>query len=211
MIRRSAMKKLFAAAFVIIMCVAFAGCGGSSGYSQGEQFQLGDETYALEKWERNIDKDTSASEGYSVCILEVGTTAPIIISGFGTANATATSAIGLELSNGEKTYTPTSIGFQAIDDVEGYGSRITFYFDLPVGEDIPTSGTLTKDGEEPVELDFSGLTVETTTTTTTTTTTSPADLPVDPNYDPEANKGIGDTDVYNPIESFDEVLPDTDF
>ena len=54
------MKKLFAAALVAVMCLAFAGCGGSSGYSQGEQFQLGDETYALEKWERNIDKDTLA-------------------------------------------------------------------------------------------------------------------------------------------------------
>ena len=207
------MKKLFAAALVAVMCLAFAGCGGSSGYSQGEQFQLGDETYALEKWERNIDKDTSVSEGYSVCVLQVGNTAPIIISGFGTENATTQSAINLELSNGDKTYSPASIGFQAIDDVEGYGCRLTFYYDLPVGEDLPTSGTLTKDGEEPVELDLSGLSVvdATTTTTTTTTTTSPADLPVDPNYDPEANKDIGDTDIYDPIESFDVSLPDTDF
>jgi hypothetical protein len=40
---------------------------------------------------------------------------------------------------------------------------------------------------------------------------SPENLPVDPNYDPEANKDIGNTDVYDPIESFDVSLPDTDF
>ena len=67
---------------------------------------------------------------------------------------------------------------------------------------------------EKKELNLGSLSVEeatTTTTTTTATTISPENLPVDPNYDPEANKNIGNTDVYDPIESFDVTLPDTDF
>ncbi len=210
------MKKLFIAALAMMMCLAFAGCGGASGYSKGEQFQLGDETYALEKWERHSEKDTGSTECYAVCVLQVGNTAPVVISGFGTGGAMNTSsAIQLTLNDGDSTISPSSIGFAAIDDVEGYGCRLTFYYDLPAGSELPESGTLTKNGEEEsAELNLGSLSVEeatTTTTTTTATTISPENLPVDPNYDPEANKNIGNTDVYDPIESFDVTLPDTDF
>ena len=53
-------KNIIAATAVAVMCFAFAGCGGgNSGYGEGEQFQLGDNTYALEKtvrktWEKRV-------------------------------------------------------------------------------------------------------------------------------------------------------------
>ena len=98
--------------------------------------------------------------------------------------------------------------------MEGYGSRVVFFFDIPKGSDMPATATMKGQSEEEVaELDLSGMTPveETTTTTTTTTAVSPENLPVDPNYDPEANKDIGNTDIYEPIEGFDVTLPDTDF
>lgn len=209
------MKRILVVALVAALCLVFAGCGSSSGYSAGEQFQLGDNTYALEKWERTTANDTSSSDGYSVCLLQVGNTAPIVISGFGSDNASMKSALEMTLIDGDTTYSAKTVGFAAIDDVEGYGSRITFGFDIPKGTDLPTSATLvnTSSGEESVQLNLKGLEVkEATTTTTTTTTTAPTTVAptigVDPNYDPEANKDIGDTDIYDPIESFDITDPD---
>lgn len=210
------MKKLLAVLLAVMTCLAFAACGGGSGYGEGEQFQLGDNTYALEKVVRVTDNDTGATDGYGVSVLQVGNTAPVVISGLGGNGAlNTTSAIDMTLHDGDTTYSTRSISFAATDEVEGYGSRVVFYFDIPKGSDLPTSATMKGQSEEEVaELDLSGMSpVEETTTTTTTTTTavSPENLPVDPNYDPEANKNIGNTDVYDPIDSFDVSLPDTDF
>ena len=209
------MKKILIALLAVMTCLAFAACGGSSDYGEGEQFQLGDNTYALEKVVRATGNDTGATDGYGVSVLQVGNTAPVVISGLGNGTLNSTSAIDMTLHDGDTTYSTRSISFAATDEVEGYGSRVVFYFDIPKGSDLPTSATMKGQSEEEVaELDLSGMTaVEETTTTTTTTTTSvsPENLPVDPNYDPEANKDIGNTDVYDPIDSFDVSLPDTDF
>ena len=32
------MKKIFIAILLTVVCIAFAGCGGGSGYAKGEQF-----------------------------------------------------------------------------------------------------------------------------------------------------------------------------
>ena len=164
------LRRIIVVLAIAVMCVAFAGCGGSSGYAKGEQFQLGEETYALEKVVRAVDKDAGSTECYGVSLLQVGNTAPIIISGFGTGTTSTQSAIDLTLSEGETTYSPSSISFEATDEVEGYGSRILFYFDIPAGTALPASGTLKKsDSEETAEIDLSGIKPEKETTTTTTT------------------------------------------
>ena len=200
------LNKLIAAMAVMIMCVAFAGCGGGSGYSEGEQFQLGEDTYALEKVVRAIDEDTSSTECYGVSLLHVGNSAPIIISGLGTSGAlNSQSAIELTLTDGDTTYSPRSISFAATDEVEGYGSRVVFYFDIPAGTALPTSGTLkgTSD-EDVVELDLSGMTPETETTTTTTTSSGlPEGVPIAPDAGNENYDGIGNTDVYEGIGDTD--------
>lgn len=214
------MKKLIAAIVIMIMCLAFAGCGGSSGFGEGEQFQLGDNTYALEKTVRAADKDTGSAECYGVSILQVGNTAPIIISGLGNGSMSTKSAIDLTLGEGDDAISPKSIRFEATDEVEGYGSRMVFYFEIPSGEDMPDSAFIKEaDGDESVQLDLSGLTPEEETEATTAATTAapttaatvPPTVSADPDYDPEANKGIGDTEIYEPIESFDVSTPDTDF
>ena len=210
------MKKILSVLLAAVMCLAFAACGGGTGYGEGEQFQIGDETYALEKVVRASDNDTSSTDSYGVSFLHVGQTAPVIISGFGTGGTPTTqSALEMTLNDGDTSITAKTISFEATDEVEGYGSRVVFYFDIPKGEAMPTSGIL-KDAsgssDAEVEINLSGMSpVEETTTTTTTTAVSPENLPVDPNYDPEANKDIGNTDVYDPIDSFDVSLPDTDF
>ena len=172
------LNKIIAAMAVMIMCVAFAGCGGGSGYSEGEQFQLGEDTYALEKVVRAIDEDTSSTECYGVSLLHVGNSAPVIISGLGTSGALSTqSAIDLTLTDGDTTYSPRSISFAATDEVEGYGSRVVFYFDIPT---------------------------ETETTTTTTTSSGlPEGVPIAPDAGNENYDGIGNTDVYEGIGDTD--------
>ena len=91
------MKKilLYVIALISIFCVA--GCGGSSGYKQGEQFQLGDNTYALEKVVRAPANDTGSTEGFGVSLLQVGNTAPVIISGLGNGTMNTTSALDMTL------------------------------------------------------------------------------------------------------------------
>ena len=155
-------KKIIATMAVAVMCFAFAGCGGGgSGYGQGEQFQMNDETYALEKVVRAADKDSGSYECYGVSVLQKGQTAPVIISGFGTSAATTTSALEMTLVDGDQSYSANSISFAAIDDVEGYGMRMIFYFDLPAGTEMPASATLKRtDTDESVELNLSGLTPE---------------------------------------------------
>ena len=202
------MRRIIAVMAVVIMCVAFAGCGGGgSGYGAGEQFQLGEDTYALEKVVRATDKDTGSTECYGVSLLQVGNTAPVIISGFGTSTATTQSAIEMTLVDGDKSYSASTISFAAIDDVEGYGLRMVFYFDIPTGTDLPGSATVKKsDSEDTAELNLSGLTPEEETTTTTTTTTSsglPEGIPIAPDAGNENYDGIGNTDVYDGIGDTD--------
>ena len=199
------LNKIIAAMAVMIMCVAFAGCGGSSGYSEGEQFQLGEETYALEKVVRAPDKDTSSTECYGVSLLQVGDTTPITISGFGTGTPTTKSLIEMTMNDGETTYEGKTISIAAIDDVDGYAVRMVFYFDIPTGTEMPTSATLKNtDTEETAELDLSGLKPETETTTTTTTSSGlPDNVPIAPDAGNENYDGIGNTDVYDGIGDTD--------
>ena len=199
------MRKIIAAAAVMIMCVAFAGCGGSAGYGEGEQFQLGDDTYALEKIVRAPGQDAGSTECYGVSLLQVGDTAPVIISGFGTGTSTTQSALEMTLVDGDTTYAAKTISFAAIDDVEGYGVRMVFYFDIPAGTELPASATLKRtDGEETVELDLSGLkTEEETTTTTTTSSGLPDGIPIAPDAGNENYDGIGNTDVHDGIGDTD--------
>ena len=212
------MKKLIAAVAVAIMCIAFAGCG-ETGYTQDQQFELGDNTYALESVLRVPANDTSSTDGYGVSFLQVGNTAPIVISGFGSGTMNTKSAIIMDLIDGDNTIEAKTISFKAIDDVEGYGSRITFYFDIPKDSEMPTQGVFRDNngGDAKVDINLKGIEIEEETTETTTeatteaTTAAPTVVPtvgVDPNYDSEANKGIGDTDIYEPIESFDDTIAD---
>lgn len=199
-------RKIIAAMAVAVMCVAFAGCGGSSGYGEGEQFQLGDETYALEKIVRAADKDTGSTQSYGVSLLQVGQTAPVIIGGLGNGSMSTQSAVEMTLVDGDTTYSPSTVSFAAIDDVEGYGLRMVFYFVIPTGTEMPSSATVKRSGEdEAVDLDLSGLKTEEETTTTTTTSSSglPEGVPIAPDAGNENYDGIGNTDVYNGIGDTD--------
>ena len=214
---------IISAVIVMIISVAFAGCGGSAAYTEGEQFQLEDNTYALEKVVKAIDQDTQSTECYGVSVLMVGDTAPVVMDAGSLAGGgaiTPRSAINMTLSDGDKSYTAKDISFAKTDEVEGYGSRATFYFDIPVGEELPSKATLTGTSEEEgIELDLSGLTPEKEMTTAPSTTKSDASNV--PDYVPAAgkngvprspeagtnyynNEGVGDTSVYDSIGTFEE-------
>ena len=199
------MKKIFIAILLTVVCIAFAGCGGGSGYAKGEQFQLGEETYALEKVVRAPDKDTSSTECYGVSVLQVGSTTPITISGFGTGTPTTKSLIEMTMNDGDTTYEGKTISIAAIDDVDGYAVRMVFYFDIPTGTEMPTSATLKNtDTEETADLDLSGLKPEEETTTTTTSASGlPEGVPITPDAGNENYDGIGNTDVYDGIGDTD--------
>lgn len=208
-IRTRSMKTFIATIVIIIICIAFAGCGVGSGYSEGEQFTFGENTYALERLVRVKDKDTDSTECYGVSLLQVGYEAPVIISGFfGNGNMSTKSAIDMTLKDGDTTYSTRSISFAATDEVEGYGSRAVFYFDIPKGTDLPTSAILWgSDDEETVELNLSGVTAEEETTATTTTTTE-SDIPAAPDAGNYNNEGIGDPSVYDSLGTFGVEFPD---
>ncbi len=199
------MKKIFIAILLTVVCIAFAGCGGGSGYAKGEQFQLGEETYSLEKVVRAPDKDTSSTECYGVSVLQVGSTTPITISGFGTGTPTTKSLIEMTMNDGDTTYEGKTISIAAIDDVDGYAVRMVFYFDIPTGTEMPTSATLKNtDTEETADLDLSGLKPEEETTTTTTSASGlPEGVPIAPDAGNENYDGIGNTDVYDGIGDTD--------
>jgi len=199
------MKKIFIAILLTVVCIAFVGCGGGSGYAKGEQFQLGEETYSLEKVVRAPDKDTSSTECYGVSVLQVGSTTPITISGFGTGTPTTKSLIEMTMNDGETTYEGKTISIAAIDDVDGYAVRMVFYFDIPTGTEMPTSATLKNiDTEETADLDLSGLKPEEETTTTTTSASGlPEGVPIAPDAGNENYDGIGNTDVYDGIGDTD--------
>jgi len=199
------MKKIFIAILLTVVCIAFVGCGGGSGYAKGEQFQLGEETYSLEKVVRAPDKDTSSTECYGVSVLQVGSTTPITISGFGTGTPTTKSLIEMTMNDGDTTYEGKTISIAAIDDVDGYAVRMVFYFDIPTGTEMPTSATLKNiDTEETADLDLSGLKPEEETTTTTTSASGlPEGVPIAPDAGNENYDGIGNTDVYDGIGDTD--------
>lgn len=199
------MRRIIAVMAVAIMCVAFAGCGGESGYGEGEQFQLGEETYSLEKVVRAADKDTGATECYGVSVLQVGSTTPITISGFGTGTPTTQSALEMSMTDGDTTYDAKTISIAAISDVEGYSVRMVFYFDLPTGTELPANATLKNTTtDETAELNLSGLSPEEETTTTTTSASGlPEGIPIAPDAGNENYDGVGNTDVYEGIGDTD--------
>lgn len=154
------MKKILSIAFIMITVFLFAGCTGSAGYAKGEPFQLNDNTYALEKIIRTPQSDNSFGKRYGVVLLQEGDTAAVSISGpgvFGNGTMEAKSLLDMTLHGDEKEYTARSISFTKTDEVEGYGSRVVFYFNIPGNPEFPKSATLKGPDEEEITLDLSGL------------------------------------------------------
>lgn len=152
------MKRLTACLLTLSMLLLAAGCGASQkAYSVKERFELGDDQYALEKWERMSDLDTDSTNGYGICLLIVGQEAPVIMSMGG---GQTTSGIDLTLTGDqEEPITAQDIQFAAVENMGDYGVRATFQFSLPKDKELPQQGTLINNSnkEETVSLDLSDL------------------------------------------------------
>ena len=134
-----------------------AGCGASSkGYAAKERFALGNDKFALEKWERMPEGDTDSANGYGVCLLIVGDEAPVVMSMGG---GQTTSGIDMTLTSGEETLSAANIQFAVVENMGDYGVRATFQFSIPKDAELPQQGTLINNSnkEETVSLDLSDL------------------------------------------------------
>ena len=156
------LKKVIAVLSIMAMAFIVTGCGdsGSSGIPAGEDFTLGDNTFTLEKCVKITDNDTQSSEGYGVAVLIEGNQAPIVMSVNG---GTPSSAVSMVLVKDDgSTISPSGINFDGIDDQGKYGVRMTFNFDVPVGEGLPATATMTNTNneEESVTLDLSSAPTE---------------------------------------------------
>ena len=156
------LKKIIAVISILAMAFVITSCGGSvsNGYGAGEDFTLADNTFALEKWVRNTDNDTDSTECYGVALLIEGNEAPIIMS---LSGGQPQSAVNLVLNkDDDSTISPSGINFDGIDDQDKYGVRLTFYFNLPKGEDLPKTATLINKNneEETATLDLTSISVE---------------------------------------------------
>ena len=150
-------------AILAMVCVGCSSQTENKGYGANEKFTLSNKTYALEKWVRLPDEDRGEQEAYGLCILMVGKDAPVTFNiGANGAAGNMRSGIDVTLQKGEETISTRNISFAATDDVPGYGSRATFNFLLPKGEELPKSATLfdTTDKSKSVLLNLENLTKE---------------------------------------------------
>ena len=157
------MKRIIAVLSIMVLTLIFTGCGGDSasgGYAAGEDFTLGDNTFALEKCVRIADMDTDSTEGYGVAVLIEGSQAPIIMSTSGGAPQSAVAMI-LVKEDGS-TIKSSGINFDGIDDQGKYGVRMTFKFSVPKGEEFPAKATMmsANNEEETASLDLTTAPVE---------------------------------------------------
>ena len=121
--------------------------------SAGEDFKLGDENYALEKWVFCPEYDTDTQTGVGLCFLQKEGVAPIVMSG-----NSYKSLIDMTLNMDGATLSTSNISFIKVEDAPGYSARVTFEFTLPKGAALPTGGTIFHTGEsEEIAIDLSTL------------------------------------------------------
>ena len=121
--------------------------------SANEDFKLGDETYALEKWVLCPEYDTDTQIGVGLCFVQKEGVAPIVISG-----GNYKSLIDMTLDMEGTSLSTSNISFIKADDAPGYTARVTFEFALLKGAALPTVGTVFHTGEnEEIAIDLSTL------------------------------------------------------
>ncbi|MBR0373103.1 MAG: hypothetical protein IJH91_01090 [Mogibacterium sp.] len=142
-------KRTALLAVLLALVMLLASCGGSKGVAKGEQFTLGDYTYALEKVERSGDKCT-------VTLLLVGDQVPVILTSDGAGGMVTKVGILMRMGEGDDAINATEISINAVDDVEGYGGRMGFTFTLPADAELPETATAINgfDEKETVVLDL---------------------------------------------------------
>jgi len=160
------MKRISAVFLVFALIAALTACfkaptaGKEESTSQngpalsvGEDFKLGDETYALEKWVALPEYDTDTKTGYGLCFVQEEGIAPIAISG-----SSYTSLIDMKLDMDDGTLSTSNISFISVDDAPGYAARVTFEFALPKAAALPEIGTIFHIGADKEErIDLSSL------------------------------------------------------
>ena len=134
---------------VAAMLFVLAGCGGSDGVKKGEEFTLGDNKYKLESAEIKGSEVT-------VNLLVEGKNAPVIINGLGGSNTSMASAVNMTLGEGEDAINVSTVKFDTIDEVDGFGVRMAFKFTIPSGSETPTTAVAINNSnkEETVKLDL---------------------------------------------------------
>ena len=158
--RISAIFLIFALIAALTACAKAPAAGkegspyqNGSTLSAGEDFKLGDETYALEKWIALPEYDTDTKTGYGLCFVQKEGVAPIAISG-----SSYTSLIDMNLDMDGGTLSTSYISFIAVDDAPGYAARVTFEFALPKAAALPENGTIFHTGADKEErIDLSPL------------------------------------------------------
>ena len=160
------MKRIVSTFLLLVLLVAsLAACSGQSSEPSGgapqqaamsstEDFKLGDETYALEKWVALPEYDTDTQTGVGLCFVQKEGVAPIVISG-----GAYKSLIDMTLDMDGAKLSTSNISFIKVEDAPGYAARVTFEFALPKGAALPVGGTIFHTGEnEEITIDLSGLT-----------------------------------------------------
>ncbi len=167
------MKRSLSALLLVLLVASLAACSGrpagpagesaappretfqpeAAALTAGEDFKLGDETYALEKWVALPEYDTDTQTGVGLCFVQREGVAPIAISGGGYK-----SLIDMTLDmEGTPLYT-SNISFIKAEDAPGYTARVTFEFALPKGAALPAGGTIFHTGEnEEIAINLSML------------------------------------------------------
>lgn len=160
------MKKLLAALLFIAIIGVLTACSPQASapgqeaseiktdaLSAGEDFKLGNETYALEKWMALPEYDTDTQTGVGLCFVQKEGVAPIAISGSGYK-----SLIDMTLDMDGAALATSNISFIKVEDAPGYTARVTFEFALPKGAALPVGGTIFHTGKnEEVAIDLSAL------------------------------------------------------
>ncbi|MDD3921228.1 MAG: hypothetical protein PHO41_08680 [Eubacteriales bacterium] len=161
------MKKCITLIVTAVLLLSVTACGNeasglsgetkednaSAGKAVGESFQLGDETYALEKWVSLPEYDSDTMRGYGLCLVQKEGVAPIKINSSGYS-----SLIDAVLDLNGETVGTKNISFIKAEDAPGYAARVTFEFALPKDEALPMTGTVAHaDTEEKQALDLSAL------------------------------------------------------
>lgn len=156
------MKKWLLLLLCTMLAIALTACGGvvsaepkqeSAGLAAGEDFSMGDETYALEKWVLLPEYNTDTHAGYGVCFVQKEGIAPILISG-----SSYRSLIDMTLDTGGEAISTRNISFIKVEDAPGYAARVTFEFSLPKDAKLPAIGRIFHSGkDEEADIDLSTL------------------------------------------------------
>ena len=158
------MKRIVSTLLLVLLVASLTACSGQSSDLAGEapqqatmsfaeDFKLGDETYALEKWVALPEYDTDTQTGVGLCFVQKEGVAPIVIS-----NGSYTSLIDMTLEMDGTSLSTTNISFIKAEDAPGYTARVTFEFALSKGAALPLAGTIFHTGEnEEIAIDLSSL------------------------------------------------------